>query len=643
MFNFLFFKKYNGKVSFEDSKDLEPQEIFLDKLSEKKEEEMGLSERKMETPLPKWILQVFSFFLFLMVFLLLGRSFQMQIIDGGTYQSMASRNRAIIQPARVLRGVIYDKKGNQLVYNNVTFDLLIDKDKLEESVDKQISKLSDLLKIEKDILIEKVENSTETKFKLLADIDHEAAIIIRVKEDQFPGFSVERTIERKYENGSHLAHILGYTGEVTREEIRNNPERYVLHDHIGKAGLERFYEEDLARERGSFKIETDAHGNLLSKKEISPVNPGNNLNLWIDYDLQNKIIEVTEQVLEDIGSSKASVVAMNPQNGAILAMVNIPSYDNNVFSRTGDKDLLREFLVDQDGVFLNRAIEGGYSVGSTIKPLLAAAALEEGIISPEKKIYSPGYMDIPNPWDPTNPTRMQDYQAHGWTNMQEALAVSSNVYFYTIGGGHDGQEGLGISRMKEYLNLFGWGEKTGIDLPNEIAGRVPDPAWKSESVNTPWTLGDTYNTAIGQGYISITPLQVTNAYAALVNGGKLFTPGLVKSITDNGEVVKRPEPEIIRENFISEENLKVVKEGMKKTTTQGTARRLSWLPVDSGAKTGTAQIPRQGHYHNWISAFAPYEEPEIVLTVLVEEVEGIRASASAIAYDVLNWYFGENN
>ena len=641
MFNLLSFGGFNGKVDRSSKSQVEPQEVFLDRMSRKKEEEMGVSERKLEVPLPKWVLKTFGLVVFTLLFLLLGRSFQMQVIEGEAYSSLASRNRSIIQPTEVLRGVVYDRNGNQLVQNRVTFDIRIDKVEMSNE-DSIIMALSQILDMERGELEERF-LEIEDEGVLVRNIDHESAVITDVQADNLEGISLDRSIEREYEKGQMLAHVLGYTGQVSREELNQHPGKYTLHDYTGKAGLEKQYEDVLAKNRGTFEVEVDASGKVKGENKIDPVEPGNNLDLWLDAGLQEKITESTEEVLEDIGSSKASVIAMDPDTGGVLASVSIPSYDNNVFSRTGDKELLNEFLTNKDGVFYNRAVEIDYPTGSTIKPLLAAAALEEGIISPQKQIHSPGYLEIPNPWDPTNPTRMMDFQAHGWTDMRRALAVSSNVYFYTIGGGHDGQEGLGIRRMKNYLNLFGWGSRTGIDLPNEVTGRLPDPEWKEDNVGINWTLGDTYNTSIGQGYLSTTPMQVAVSYSALVNGGRVLEPRVVKSIKENGRLVEDLDSKVVREGFISDENLKVVKEGMKMTVEEGTATRLSWLPVDSGAKTGTAQIPKEGHYHNWIGAFAPYDDPEIVLVVLVEEVEGIRASSSKIAYDVLEWYFEENN
>ncbi len=641
MFNFPFLSgNFDGKINNDNDASVEPQEVFLDKLSRKKEEETGMSEQKIQTPLSEWTLKIFGLVLFLLLLVILGRSFQMQVIDGDSYGSLANRNKSIIQPTDILRGVIYDQKGDQLVENTVTFDVEINDAEIKDK-EEILEFLSETTNTDKKKMEKRLE-SIDDQSVLLSDISHEAAVIIRSREDDFP-FSLQRSIERKYKHGPEFAHILGYTGKVNREEIKENPERYTIHDYIGKTGLEKKYEESLAKDRGSIEIEIDAHGDVKSEKEVDPIEPGNSLKLWTDSELQKSIKENTKVVLEDVGASKASVVALDPETGGVMGMKSIPTYDNNVFSRSGDKELLNQFLTDNEGAFLNRNIGLAYPTGSVIKPILAAAALEEGIIDPRKEIFSPGYLEIPNPWDPTNPTRMRDYQAHGWTDMREALAVSSNVYFYTIGGGHEDQEGLGISKIKKYLQSFGWGEKSGIDLPGERSGFIPDPEWKAEEIGSSWTLGDTYNTSIGQGYLETTPLQVANSYAAIVNGGRLMRPQLVKEVRDGDKIIEKQEPEIINKNLVSSQNLEIVKEGMRMAVTDGTARRLSWLPVEAGAKTGTAQIPREGYYHNWIAAFAPYENPEIVLVVLVEEVEGITSSAARISEKVLQDYFKESN
>ncbi len=639
MFNPLSSGDFKGKIKNRSASDVEPQEIFLDKMSRKKEEEIGVSEKKLSVPLAGWVMKIFAVAVFSLLFILLGRSFQMQVLESHAYESLAKRNRLIIEPTEILRGVIYDKDGKQLAENRVTFDVYIDKNKF--SGEGNLDEISKILDLNQETVEDRIKE-IDGRGVLAENLNHESAVVAEIKARKLEGVSLEKTIERSYPETASLAHLLGYTGKVTRDDLKRNPDRYTIHDYIGKSGLEKYYDQVLARNRSLLKKEVDARGDLQGEGPDQEIQPGDNLQLWLDLDLQRKITEAVEDVLDDIGSSKASVVAIDPDTGGVLASVSIPSYDNNVFSRTGDKELLNDFLTNEEGVFYNRSVEVNYPPGSIIKPILAVGALEEGIISPQKQIHSPGYLEIPNPWDPTNPTRIRDFQAHGWTDMRRALAVSSNVYFYTIGGGHDGQEGLGIKRIKHYLNQFGWGSKTGIDLPNEVDGLIPSPEWKTDVIGTNWTLGDTYNTSIGQGYLTTTPMQIAVSYSALVNGGRVLAPRMVKSIQDKDGVTKSSEAKVLSNDIASTQNLEVVKEGMRLTVEEGTATSLNRLPVDSGAKTGTAQIPKEGHYHNWIGVFAPYDDPEIVLVVLVEEVEGIRASAGRIAYDVLEWYFDES-
>ncbi len=389
-------------------------------------------------------------------------------------------------------------------------------------------------------------------------------------------------------------------------------------------------------------MERDVLGNIISQEVIESTDEGENVVLTIDGRLQRIANEKMREKLEEVGSKKGAVVAMDPNTGEILTMVSIPSYDNNLFRTSGDRMTLGALFENEDAIFLNRVASAGYPTGSVIKPILAAAALEEGIITPQKRIYSAGYITVPNPWNPSQPTIFRDFQAHGWRDMREAIAVSSNVYFYSIGGGYKEQEGLGARRIKEYLNLFGWGERSGIDLPAERAGFIPSPEWKEEKLNDAWRIGDSYNLSIGQGYISTTPLQVANSFAALINGGKLLRPYIAKEIIDDSKnVIKRNSPEVIREGFISPENLEVVKEGMKEATVIGTARSLQALPFSSGAKTGTAQTSRAGINHNWVTAFAPYDDPEIVITVMIEDIKGVTPVATHLARDILGEYFTE--
>lgn len=293
----------------------------------------------------------------------------------------------------------------------------------------------------------------------------------------------------------------------------------------------------------------------------------------------------------------------------------------------------------------DRAIAGKYLIGSIIKPLIASAVLQEKIIDPNKKINDDkGKIIIQNPRDPSASTTKNDWAIHGLTDMRKAIAESCDVYFYTVGGGYGTQKGLGPTKMKEYLDLFGWDKKTGLDLPGEVAGFVPDKDWKKQVWKTSWWDGDTYNMAIGQGFLQITPLEVANSMAAIANGGKLLQPQAVQKIVDkNKNTVQEMSPKVILDNFIDPQNLQVVREGMRQTVTgvnspQASAPDLNSLPVSSAAKTGTAELGND-HYNNWITVFAPYDNPQIVLTVLMENVKGVQKTVIPVAKNVLEWYF----
>ena len=271
--------------------------------------------------------------------------------------------------------------------------------------------------------------------------------------------------------------------------------------------------------------------------------------------------------------------------------------------------------------------------------------MEEKIISSTKIINDPGFIVVRSQNDPSVLYRFGGVVPHGDVDMREALAVSSNIYFYTIGGGFEGQQGLGPTRIKKYLDLFGWEEKTGIDIPGEYKGFVPDPEWKIQTKNENWWDGDTYNLSIGQSDLKVTPLHVANAYTYIANGGTLYKPQIVQKIIEgSGEsarIVNEFKPEIIRSNFIDGENLRVIREGMRDGVVKpyGSSHMLNTLPFSVAGKTGTAETGKAGHYNTWSSNFAPYENPEIVFVVTIEGVQGLRAASLPVANEVLYWWY----
>jgi len=615
--------------------DIEPQEIFLDNLAQKKQKELGAQERKLETPVSEKTLKRLIFFIILIVFILFLKTLQLQILNHDKYSQLSDNNEFIIGSINAARGVIYDSTGKQLAFNKSSFDLIMNKDNLPKDDKEKLRVLEEMSQI-----INKDYNEFEEI--VLENIDHQTLILLETKIDDLPGFEIRHNYIRYYDTES-TSHVLGYIGRISLEEL--NSKFYTELDYVGREGLENYYEEVLRKNPGKIKIERDVYGNLLSKEIISLPKSGNNLVLWLNLDLQIKTEQVLKQATERVGSSKAVAIAMNPKTGGVISLVSLPSYDNNLFSKGANKEELKKLLTDPEEPLFNRAISGLYTTGSTIKPLIAAAALEEDVIDYKTDIFCQGEISVPHKYDPDIVYKYTDLHAHGATDMRKAIAESCNVYFYTIGGGYKNQQGLGPSRIKQYLELFGWANKTGIDLPAEEPGFIPYPEWKQEYKGEGWWDGDTYNLSIGQGDIMITPIQVATAFSVIANGGILYSPKLVKEITDSdNNVLTTIEPEIIRSDFIDSDNLEIIRQGMRWAVTgqnspNASSVTLNSLPVAVAAKTGTAQTPYKNHFHNWVTVFAPYDDPEIVLTIMFENVEELRAVALPAAKEILEWYF----
>jgi len=629
MFEFLSSIKFrNKRVDRKYQKDIELQEIFLDQLAQKREAELGIPERRLEVPVSRKILKGLLFCIIAFLFVLFAKTFQFQILENEKYSVLANENKFIFHSIKAERGVIYDSQGEQIVFNQPSFDLILDKDKLPENESERIRVLKEVSGI-----INQDYHEFENKTLVVKNLDHQTLVLLETKIVQFPGFQIERSSIRYYKEGSIFAHLIGYTGKESNEE------------YVGRDGLEKSYEEILRKNPGETRIEKDVYGNLLSKEIISLPESGKSLILWLDSGLEKKIEQALDDILQSTGAEKAVGVALDPKTGGVMALVSLPTYDNNLFSKGSDQQALGDLLIDPKQPLFNRAVSGLYSTGSVIKPLIALAALEEGIISASKKINCQGKIIIPHRYDPEVSTEKQDWRIHGLTNMRKAIAESCNVYFYTIGGGYKDQEGLGPSIIKNYLELFGWGKETGIDLPAEANGLIPFPDWKKEVKEENWWDGDTYNLSIGQGDIKVSPLQVAAAFVSIANKGTLYKPQVVKQIIDKEKnLIEEIRPEILRQNFINPENLEIVRQGMRMAVTgegspYASATLLNSLPVSAAAKTGTAETFRPDYYHNWIAVFAPYDDPELVLIIMIENVKGLQSAALPAAKQVLQWYF----
>lgn len=609
--------------------------------------------------------------LFFSFSLLIIRLFWLQIIKGSEYRLLAEGNRIRIESVEPKRGIIYSSNLTPLLKNEANFVLYltpIDLPKDELQRDQIIRRLASILSGLKDGTFLQSSNSGvelindspyfyEIKNKLdkiqygtlesyrpffvMDNIDYNSALALYLEAEKMPGVSLSIKMRRNYLSSEKsllsLSHVVGYTGKISEKELEIFGEEYSLIDYIGKSGLEYFYENELKGVKGKKYIEVDALGR--EKKIVSQIPPedGHSLVLSLDIDLQKKAEEILSSYLTKNKMTRASVLALNPQNGEILALISWPSYDNNVFSKGISQSDYLSLLNNPDQPLFNRSISGNFPSGSTLKPTIAAAALEEKIIDERTTVNSVGGISFGAWFFP-------DWKAggHGITSVKKAIAESVNTFFYLIGGGYDNFKGLGIDKIVEYLYLFGLSQQSGVDLPQEASGFVPTPEWKKEIRKESWYIGNTYHVSIGQGDILVTPLQVANFTSFFANGGKLFRPHLVKKILGpDDNIIREIEPEIIRQDFISSTNVKIVRDGMRETILSGSARRLGSLPVEVAGKTGTAQWGAGKKPHSWFTSFAPYNNPEIVLTVLVEEgIEGSQI-ATSIAGDILNWYFSE--
>ena len=621
----------------------------MDNLAQKKEAELGISEKKLEVPLSRIVLRSFFFLVLLILGAFFVATFKLQVFENKKYVALAQQNKFINRSIQAIRGVIYDSKGNQLVFNKLSFDLVYRKSEIPDEEKNIIFQgVADILRINLFDLQEKIDDSESSVVLILENLDYQTLVLLETKKEEIKGFSVEKNTTRDYRDGQTYSQLIGYTNRITAEELSKSLEDYSSIDYVGRAGLENQYEEYLRKNPGKLQIERDALGNEISRQIISLPQSGNSLVLWLDSDLQKKSEEVLQGTIDRIKAKSGAIVALDPQSGGVLALVSLPSFDNNLFNKGADVEALKKILNDKSQPLFNRAIAGQFPTGSTIKPLEAAAALEEKLISPYKTINCQGQITVPHRYDPEIIYTYKDWRTHDITDMRKAIAESCNVYFYTIGGGYGNQKGLGPSRIKQYLELFGWGDKTKIDLPGEGTGFIPSPEWKKEARGQSWLDGDTYNLSIGQSDLIITPLQVATAFAAIANGGTLYQPQVVKEIIDEDKnIVESLSPKITRQNFISPENLEIVREGMRWAVTgenspHASSITLNSLPVTAAAKTGTAQIPTPDHYDNWVTVFAPYDNPQIVITVILEDVANVQVAALPVAKEILEWYFTQD-
>jgi penicillin-binding protein 2 len=458
-----------------------------------------------------------------------------------------------------------------------------------------------------------------------------------------PAIEIESDFARTYPNGPVFSSVVGYTGSVSANDLAKNP-GLKNQDIIGKTGIEAFYDKALRGTPGVAVTYTNAQGKTLGEKQQSVPQIGTPLALTIDGGLQSYFYNALSNQLAFLGRPIGLGIAMDPRNGAVLSMINLPGYDNNVFSEPGKNAVIQDLLTSSDKPLFNRAVDGYYNPGSTIKPLDAVAALSENVIDSTREIFSPGYLLVPNPYNSSTPSRYLDWQYQGNVNLASALAQSSDVYFYIVGGGSPaestpplndssdyGVSGLGIDRLNAWWQKFGLGRPTGIDMPNEGTGFLPTPVWKQQHSGTPWLLGDTYNVSIGQGDLLLTPIQLLDYISAIANGGDIYRPFLNASGT----------PAIAHDLTSYFPEIKKVQEGMREgvSSPKGTSYTLHDLPFSVCAKTGSAQVVNNTQENALFVGYAPCDNPQIAILILIENSRQGSLNAVPVAGDVLDWYY----
>lgn len=590
--------------------------------------------------------------IFVLSFLILGiKLFYLQILQGQNFRLLAEGNRVRQRVLLAPRGLISDRNGENLAQNTPGFNLVVVPfDLPKESLDEEISKLVSLFSFDESEIRRKIANSSRNSFEPIlvkSDLTAEQSILFETKNMEFPGFSIQTLPVRDYLNPEAFSHVLGYSGVISEGEYKILKSKgYVSEDYIGKTGIEQIYEQHIKGINGKDQIEVDAFGKVVKVLGKVEPKPGNTVQLNINKGLQEQLYNS----FTSIPNSKGAVVAMNPKTGEVLALVSVPGFEANKFAHGIKPEEYQKLLDDKNLPLFNRAIAGTYPPGSTVKPMVALVALQEGIVTPNTVIHDRGVLVIPNQFNP-----QISYNFYGWKRdglgpmtVRSAIAESSDIYFYTVSGGHPSStiKGLGAERLAKYYRDFNLGKIEGIDIPGEKPGLVADPNWKArffkdDAILSKWYLGDTYHIGIGQGDMLVTPLQVAVWTAAIANNGIGMKPIILKRVLDSsGKLVLSNKPEVNFTVNSTGDNLKVVQEGMRQTVLSGSGRSLLALPVSAAGKTGTSQFDGSdpSRTHAWFTAYAPFEDPEIVITVLVEAGGEGHAAAVPIVKNALQWW-----
>jgi penicillin-binding protein 2 len=585
----------------------------------------------------------------LVSFSLLGiRLWYLQVDKGSEMRLMSEQNRVRLVRVPAARGVVYDRHGEILVDNRPSFDVVFVPEDARHDRHQVLATLARHLGEEDAALRQDARAGAKRPpyqgIVLRRDLDWAGVVALETHQIDLPGISLQVAPRRYYPYGPLAAHLLGYVGEVSQRELEQagaGEAAYRSGDLVGKAGLERAYDEVIRGEPGGEQVEVDALGRRVRVLDHVGDVPGHTLTLTLDRDLQ----DVAERAL---GDSDGAIAAIDPRNGEILVMVSKPAFDPNIFARGIRREEWRALMQDPKHPLNNRATQGQYPPGSTFKVAVAAGIAQEKIGGPNPGVHCSGGIPFGNHF-----FRCWKKGGHGSVDLHWAVVESCDVFFYTYG------QKLGVDGIAKYARGLGLGLPTGVALENEKTGLIPDSEWKQRRFKQPWFPGETLSVAIGQGYVTATPLQMANLAATLANGGTRYRPRYVKQVDSaDGSISSRPEPEILGEAGLGKAALDKVRSAMRDVvmSDRGTGKKARVLGTEVAGKTGTAQVVKLGvdrersnkgakktRDHAWFIAYAPIDKPEIAIAAIVEHAGGGGgAIAAPLVHTILNHYFGRD-
>lgn len=565
-------------------------------------------------------------------FLLLARLWYLQVVQGKELLKQSESNRTRLLSVRAPRGTILDRKSRTIASSRPQFVVLATPEILNKQPE-AMSTLAAILQISKSDLmsiIKKGDGRPGSPMRVAMDVGLDKVAMIGELRTRLPGVSVELDHIRDYRLSSSICHVVGYLGKISQNEMDNakaNKLEYGPNDYVGKTGLEKQYESELRGTDGGKQIEVNAMGRAVRILGEKPSLPGQTLKLTIDSDLQAAAYKA-------LGRQVGGVAAIDPNSGAVLAMVSTPGFDPNLFAKSVDPQAWKNIMANRNHPMLNRSLTNAYPPGSVFKPMVAIAGLKYDACTKYTSTYCSGVKKLGN-------RRFRCWTVHRGVDFIKALSESCDIWFYELG------LRLHIDRMASVVKQFGIGKATGIDLPNESRrkngslGTMPDAEWKKKRFGESWYPGDTLNTSIGQGYVLVTPLQMAVATAALATDGKVRRPYIVDEILDSqGKLVRKTKAKLVKQVEAAPEYFELVRNGMRAAVVSGTGRVVDMPGIAVAGKTGTAQAPPHAA-HGWFICFAPVENPQIAIACVVEHGKHGASTAAPVCRAILDVYFGK--